>query len=480
MKKILILILFSVMTIFFVQARDGTLSEKNQKNSIMVYPPLPDNLYKSDLYEVLVSQSGKDYPSYVYKSVNTFTEYPGTRPYMSDANHWTSFSFNGKVAVKIRLLQKVEISSIRVLPSNLKITSDINGNEISIILTNPANIYVKINDDWKNPFFIFANPPEENIPEKGTPGVLYFGPGLHEIGTSTPDLPGGTTIYLAGGAYVKGVFKTIKDAGLINVRGRGILSGIDYPKNNKIMINCVGNTAINAEGITLTDAPHFNITSFHGKSEVNNVKVLSWQMSTDGIDGGEGSIITGCFLKVNDDALKPDGSKVRIINNTVFQQTVGSVVQFGWNHRIDISDVHVKGLNIIASDMGRKNFVPRQGSPIIDLRNLDGSNLTDVIVEDVTIEKGVKTWEIVRFCTRNLWTPRSVGKGSVERMTFRNIICPEMPAGKSTFDGNGEETGEIKNITFENVSVAGTVITDSNADVYVERRNKTSGFKYIK
>ena len=52
----------------------------------------------------------------------------------------------------------------------------------------------------KQPLFIFADPPEENAPSAQAPGVLYFGPGVHDVGETDGYLSSDTTVYLAGGA----------------------------------------------------------------------------------------------------------------------------------------------------------------------------------------------------------------------------------------------------------------------------------------
>jgi hypothetical protein len=49
---------------------------------------------------------------------------------------------------------------------------------------------------------LFANRPENNPPKHGDPNVVYFGPGIHK--PERIALKAGQTLYLAGGAVVKG------------------------------------------------------------------------------------------------------------------------------------------------------------------------------------------------------------------------------------------------------------------------------------
>ena len=89
---------------------------------------------------------------------------------------------------------------------------------------------------------ILANPPEEEPPCPDDPDVIYFGPGIHEVTHMT--VGSGKTVYVAGGAIVRGViapeepFRISSYSGLktysptfhlrgsdITVRGRGIIDG---------------------------------------------------------------------------------------------------------------------------------------------------------------------------------------------------------------------------------------------------------------
>jgi hypothetical protein len=458
---------------------------------VTVYPPLPGNLYQSQRYEVTVRQAGVDHSSYVYTSTNTYSPpWNGERErkFMTDSNHWTSFSFSGPIDVLIRLPQRKEISQAKVLPGAKNIVTKISGNTISIHMDKPASVYLKIDGEEKHPLFIFANPPEKDVPAPNTPNLIYFGPGVHDIGTRYSEIGPETTIYIAGGAFVKGRLRTAENAGLLRIRGRGILSGIDYPmllEWGTMMIWGRGVSPVDIEGITVTDAPGYNITAMKGKSTIDNVKLLSWHMRNDGIDVGEDSLVTHCFLKVNNDALKPYASRSKYLDNIVWQQAIGSPVQLSWNLTRNVTGVVVSGLDIIHVDRSvdpNINDTKRNEAAIFGMWNLDGANYSDILIENVRIED--TPFRLFLFQTRKAWQKdskgnlKSKGEGTLEQVTFRNISCPQEPLNKSIFDGNGENTGYIRNITFDNVTIGGTRLTAKNADRYIDRQNKTENFNY--
>ena len=68
-------------------------------------------------------------------------------------------------------------------------------------------------------------------------------------------------------------------------------------------------------------------------------------------------------------------------------------------------------------------------------------------------------------------------------MVFRNIRTSAAPVRISNFNGNGNvtaaSTGDIKNVIFENLYIAGELVTETNAQKYIVTKGKTSGFRYL-
>lgn len=197
---------------------------------VQVYPALPDRQYGSDLYEVTVTQAGKSLPSYVYKSVR---EGGNSKDFGTDANHWTSFSFSGTVTVQVKMTDGSPVKAAIIRPIAKGIRTEVSGQTVSFTLNAPANVYVELDGKPREPLFVFANPIEADIPTKTTAKVIYFGPGVTDLGQEPLKIPDGQTVYLAGGAYVKGRLQAAETTGNqgVTVRGRGILSGIGIAGN---------------------------------------------------------------------------------------------------------------------------------------------------------------------------------------------------------------------------------------------------------
>ena len=457
---------------------------------LTVYPPLPNNQYGSDIYEVTVSQGQENCASYVYKSTR---EGGNATDFATDANHWTSFSFRGAVTVQVKLRDGPPVKTAVIRPLSKNIRAKVASHVVSFTLTVPANVYVELDGKPRDPLFIFANPVETNVPAGPGPGVLYFGPGVTDLGKEPLTIADGQTVYLAGGAYVKGrlqVAETTRGTA-VTIRGRGILSGVGIAESRGTFRQCMIGAVhkppeLHVEGIVIADSPGVHLLAFN-RLVAENIKLLSWLPQTDGISGGQNSLVHGCFLKVNDDVLHFHKSGTKLIDNVVWRQNFGSVLQMGWNETQNVDGELCDGLDVIADDRGRSRHVNGTWSnanvvALIDIHKSAGYK--NIVIENVRHEKtafqlfGLRTMLAAEDTIAGHAKYRD-GRGSVDGMVFRNIIAVEKPLNPSVFDGNGSEPGSIANVTFENLQIAGETVTEANASAYILQRGKASGFRFL-
>jgi hypothetical protein len=452
-----------------------------EETHVAVYPPLPNNTYQSQHYAVSVEQDGRQLPSYVYQSDNhgDLDAYHLER--MTAANHFASFSFQGRVMVHIRLLGGATATGVVLRPLSSGLKAAARGSLITLVLDKPGQFYVEAPGMEKHPIFIFADPPETNVPSAQAPGVLYFGPGVHEVGEFGGSLTADTTVYLAGGAYVKGLFK-VRPGVKVAFRGRGILSGIAFPhytndwSHHLIDVPPSATGQLTVEGITLTDSPKACLSS-SVKTTVENVKFFGWHQSTDGVFVGDDSTVSRCFFKVNDDVIKLYSSRVTVTDSIVWMQPTGAAIQLSWNLRRPVTDARVSSMDIIRFDRrempGRYKFV---NNAVVGSRNFCGGRIgPGVTIENLRLEEpplqlfGMKIKQGGKYAE---------GRGSVSGITFRNWTMPSAPRVKSLIDGNGAETGAIENLVFENIMLGPAKLTAANADEFITRTNKTANFVY--
>jgi len=139
---------------------------------------------------------------------------------------WVSFESDGLTPLSIgQLADKLSLENILLIDGlGNAVKHEIAGGRI-LFTAKPGNKYLLVlNRDLSRRLTIFAETPEQDVPDKngpdtyliqpGTPRAdyehtakktLFFAPGLHEMGDSFPLRPG-LQIYLAPGAYVRGFF----------------------------------------------------------------------------------------------------------------------------------------------------------------------------------------------------------------------------------------------------------------------------------
>ena len=114
-----------------------------------------------------------------------------------------TFDFTGTVEVAVTC-NREKVNMARVRPLSYNIPFQIKDNTILFSLERPGNLSVEVNGDIFHNLHLFANKPEENIPDKNDPNVIYYGPGIHEIADGELKVPSGKTVYLAGGSVLMG------------------------------------------------------------------------------------------------------------------------------------------------------------------------------------------------------------------------------------------------------------------------------------
>jgi hypothetical protein len=411
---------------------------------LVVYPG-PSGIQPSDQYAVTVSQNGKMLESFAY------IVYAQWRTNKSKTTSWTTFSFSGKVKVKVTKLQGT-FSNCRILPSSYGIQPSIHGNSVIFELDRPRKIALDFDNDITHPMLVFADPLEENIPGQQDPNVIYFGPGVHDIGADF-EIKADQTVYLAGGAYVKGSFIS-HEASNIVIRGRGILSGEDFGKGGDHLIDLGGHGTRNKliEGITLVNSPHYNIWTRGSGNVIRNVKMIGWYFSTDGVAAGRDSLVEDCFFKVNDDALKLYWSNMVVRDCVIWQMENGAPFQISWNMPGENSGFHVHNIDVIRVEHEWDN----DNEAVFNAIHGGTGHMSDYLFEDIRIENA--DWCLLKLMMKKTEFAPPEGYGQISKLVFRNITVEGSMRQPNIIKGHSPEH-QIYDVTFENVKVNGKFIT---------------------
>ena len=175
--------------------------------------PAPSGLEASPLYKVRVNGQA----SFAYAvTVNPTWEYRN----IAAPAAMTAFDMDAPVEVHIEVPLTVSVATVH--PDSRGIKARVQPGLVSFVIPKADNYVVFFNGTRNEPLFVFANPAETQTASSSEAGTIYYGPGVHEAGLI--ELKSNQTLYLAGGAFVKGRVKA-DNAENVRIRGRGILYG---------------------------------------------------------------------------------------------------------------------------------------------------------------------------------------------------------------------------------------------------------------
>jgi hypothetical protein len=333
-------------------------------------------------------------------------------------------------------------------------------------LDEPRHLTVEINDTWVGALHIFANPPEVDVPLPDDPNVIFFGPGIHEVGSLT--VSSGKTVYVAGGAVVRGVIEpgeayrissysglktyaptfTLKGERIV-FRGRGIVDGSRCTTHARNLLAVRGQD-IQIEGVILRDSSTWTIPIRQSdRVTVKNVKLLGYRANSDGIDicNSRDVTVDGCFIRTLDDLIvvkadKGQGEVRRIVaRNCVLWNEVAHALSVGAEIRENVDDVLFLDCDVI-HDLGREWT--------LRVYHCDSALISNIRFDDIRIEDTRRL--ISLWIGKAVWS-RDEARGHIDNVVFKDIRA----VGKDPriqFTGFSE-TNLIEHVTLTNVVING-------------------------
>ncbi len=372
------------------------------------------------------------------------------------------FDMEGTVAVTVTCPDVVR--SARVLPSVLGIQPAVKGRSVSWTLEGPKPLTLEINGRWQGALHLFANPPEVDPPKSDDPNVVYFGPGIHEV--SHQVVTDNRTVYVAGGAVVRGVIRPDEKyqisgySGLrtysptfvlrgtnISFRGRGIVDGSRCTTHARNLVSITGQD-IALEGVILRDSSTWTIPIRRSdRVRIRNAKLLGYRANSDGIDicNSRDIVVEGCFIRTLDDLIvvktdRGQGEARRIVaRNCVLWNEVAHALSIGAELREEVEDVLFTDNDVI-HDLGREWT--------LRVYHCDAARIRNVQFENLRIEESPRL--ISLWIGKAVWT-RDDARGHIDGVAFKNIVARANPL-RVELQGFDEQH-RVENVRFENVIV---------------------------
>jgi hypothetical protein len=392
------------------------------------------------------------------------------------------FDFSGTVEVFVRK-NNGYVQSASIRPGSYEIKPTINGNTITFTLTEPRKISIEFNGDKLHNLHLFANPIETVQPDPKDTNVVYFGPGVHvpkDLPGEEFNIPSGKTVYIAGGAIVRGKL-VCNGVNNVLITGRGI---IDRPQRG-VEIRHSENVTI--EGIIVVNPKHYTVYAGGSKNiTIRNLKSFSANPWSDGLDFMSCSdvMVDDVFMRNSDDCIAiyahrwqfyGDARKYSV-NNSILWADVAHPINIGIHGNTEkngevIENLLFKNIEILELDEDEPASEGCMAIVAGDMNLVRNVRFEDIRIDD--FQEGKLLQLKVVFNQKYNSGP---GRG-VENIYFKNISYNGVNNSLSIIEGLDKDH-LVQDVTFENLRINGKLITSvEEANIKVGEFAKNITFK---
>jgi hypothetical protein len=455
MKNLLFIFTYNHLFLFVVTVFTSLNVDASglEKNTLKVYSA-PDGAVQNMDYTVKVrvpGQQWQDLPEYLVK-----VDRVNGAAHKEENASMSYFDFSGIVEVAVTF-NKGAVQAARIRPLSYGIKHELKNKTITFRLFKPANLSIEVNGDIFHNLHLFANPIEEFVPDQKDENVMYFGPGIHKVPGGKLIVPSGKTLYLSGGAILKGQI-LVSDAKNVRVLGRGMVD-----QSVKMGIRIANSKNVEISGI-------FGTQCFTGGSEnvtIRNVKTISYYGWGDGMNviSSNNVLIDGVFNRNSDDCTTVYGTRLGFVGgcrgvtmqNSTLWADVAHPILIGIHGNTPNPEI-LEELNYFNIDIldHKEAQIDYQGC--LSLNTGDNNLIRNVRFENIRVEDfrqgqllNIRIFFNAKYCT-------APGRG-VENVLFRNIIYNGNNAKTSIIAGYDSQR-KVKDIVFENLIINGALISD--------------------
>ena len=441
--------------IFIASILLGTTQSVNSQNQLITYPA-PAGAELMDDFTLKVREAGKDWQSVATYPVKV-DEVRETKHTVEKAS-MSYFDFSGEVEVSVTFNHGT-IQTGRIRPLSYEITPSIDGNTMTFKLSRPRNLSVEVNGDIFHNLHLFANPIDENKPKKlKDRNLIYFGPGIHQLSGDTLNVPSGKTVYVAGGAIVKGCIRAI-NAENVKIMGRGEV----HPEGRGAGISIINSKNVLVEGVITTQCP----TGGSDSITIRNVKAISSYGWGDGMNvfASNNVLFDGVFCRNSDDCTTVYGTRMGFtggcknitMQNSTLWADVAHPIFIGIHGNTENPEI-LENLNYVNIDIldHKEKQLDYQGCLAINAG--DNNLIRNVRFENIRIEDfrqgqlvNLRIFFNEKYC-------KAPGRG-IENILFKDISYTGENSEVSMISGY-DQSRKVKNIRFENLKINGEVIHD--------------------
>lgn len=420
----------------------------------------------------------------------------------------TSFDFEGApVTMKITVNDPGEegLGDVVVRPLAKKVKPQVEGNVITFQISEPDIYTVEYNGSAMNAMHIFANAIDHNAPTESTDTVRYIGPGAWDIETMM--LEDGMTVYLSGGAVVRGTIVGNKVKGA-KVSGHGWIDGSHHDswqllrQTAYVPISLSGCEDVEVSGIAMLDPNAWCVNIYNcDKVNVDNVKIITARPNGDGItiQSSRDVTVSNSFIRSWDDSLvvkNYSGEKGSDAARITFD---GCQVWTDLAQSMEIGYETNKGKKLLPTieDVAFQNITVLHSfhKPVMSIHNADDCAVSkiryqNIVVEDASMGKGDagENAQLIDITIAPSSWSSTTTRGTVKDVSFDGIYVLDGDDMIDFMEGNFcpiriegyDEASQCEDITVNDLVLKGEAVTDSNVrdnpDTELDKHTKNITF----
>ncbi len=394
-KRLSALILAAVMLFLFIPWGIITVTaQQSNLGELCAYPEFDKRIERDYMYSVSVEHKGGTTALPVYNHAEDSRTTRNPEDTVADEyRRFSTFAFDNKDgAVVVNIKVNRSFTSYSVIPSakNFPSEFDESTGTIKVRLEKPEYFMVRLDGKDSTNIAIFADAPETEAPSAGENTVTVDGWQEVEGGILNLNTPN-TTLYIKPGAVLNARVKVTADG--CKIIGRGAIvdpfeniftydekdTGDNY---TLVFVSDANNTVI--DGVHLLNSRAYNLEvqgiwneSYAENTAVTNVKILSTQMSSDGIMFNyyiKNATAEHCFIYCGDNALNYEDNAsftdilVGTTCNAIFPQT-------------DVRNSSLKDIYVFRAN---DNIINTEYTGSGGKTTIDNHRITNLYAQDVT------------------------------------------------------------------------------------------------
>lgn len=405
--------------------------------------------------------------------------YSAASEYFGGDYYFAYFDFEGSVKIEIR--SEYPLDKAAVLPASFGLPMETTSERAIITADKPFRVSFEPNGRIK-PLLIFGNGLETDVvPASNAKDVVYFGPGVHKPGKI--ELTSNQTLYLAGGAVVKGCIHAVGEN--ITIRGRGVLAGEESPRfqgPGRFLLDCQNCSQLTVRDIILRNPWSWTAVTWNCRGVlIDGLKICGSRMiNDDALDlvNSQDVIVRNCFFRTQDDSIAIkgiDASKLPceniLVENCQFWTDLANIYRIGYECDAAVMK-HIVSKNIDVLHYSKNYREPSHywSNAIIWLQPNLNMLIDDCQFENFTVYSDGT--EMILLMAKPMRCSYGAHKepdpGTLKNCSFKNI---SLVGKKGDFKGliflAGEsEKWSVTGLTFENVQYFGERITRESPCVH--------------